>query len=350
MKLSPETAHNLTIWALKNNMVPSQDIYNSKFLKTNVFGLNFKNPVGLAAGFDKNADCIYGLKDQNFGFVEVGTSTPVPQDGNPKPRIFRITDHEAVVNRLGFNNKGIEIFSQKLRQWKYDSTTQKSMIVGANVGKNKNSPNDSSDYLTAIKQIYNLCDYITVNISSPNTPGLRELQSKEHFDALIFDVVNEKKLLSKKYKIKVPILVKISPDENNETLQNIAEIVLKHKIDGVIVSNTSVTADMFNDEGFAEKKPEGGLSGKPIFDISTETLKKFYIYTKGKIPLIGVGGISNAEDAYKKIRNGASLVQAYTGFIYNGFGMVNEINKGLVKLLKKDKYKNISEAIGVDAK
>lgn len=350
MSLPPETAHNLAIWALKNNLIPEQDTYNSKYLKTELFGIKFRNPVGLSAGFDKNAECIENLNQQNFGFIETGTVTPIAQAGNPKPRIFRFKEQEAVVNRLGFNNKGLELYSQKLRQWKYKNSSQQKSVIGANIGKNKNSPNDSQDYLLGMHNVYALCDYITINISSPNTPGLRELQTKEFFDTLISDIVKEKKLLHKKFKIDVPILVKISPDENDETLSNIAETILKYKIDGVIISNTSIKVDVYNTEGFAEKKPEGGLSGKPIFDQSTDVLAKFYKLTKGKVPLIGVGGISSAEDAYKKIRSGASLIQAYTGFIYNGFTMVNEINRGLVKLLKKDKFKNISEAVGVDVK
>lgn len=350
MALPAETAHGLAIWALKNNLIPAQDVYSKKSLKTKVFGLDFKNPVGLAAGFDKNGECINALKNQNFGFIEVGTATPIPQEGNPKPRIFRISQHNAIVNRLGFNNKGVEIFSQRLRQWKYNSLSAQDFIVGANIGKNKKSPNDSSDYLHAMQNIYSLSDYITINISSPNTPGLRELQNKEHFSKLISDITKKGKELEKKFKRKTPILVKISPDEDDKTLSDIAEIVIKYKISGVIISNTSIKTELYNDAGFAEKKPNGGLSGEPIFEPSTDTLRKFYKLTKGKIPLIGVGGISSAEDAYKKIRNGASLVQVYTGFIYHGFGLVNDINKGLVALLKKDKFKNISEAVGVDAK
>lgn len=350
MSLPPEAAHNLTVWALKNNMVPAQEAYTSKSLKTKLFGLDFRNPVGISAGFDKNAECIVGLADQNFGFIELGTVTPVAQKGNPKPRIFRIKDHNAVINRLGFNNKGVELFSQRLRQWKYNSITLRDVIVGANIGKNKSSPNDSSDYIKAMKNVYGLCDYITINISSPNTPDLRKMQDKGHFERLISDITKKRRSLAKKFNITTPILVKISPDEDDQTLSDIAEIVLKYKIDGVIVSNTSVNMEIFDDLGFAEKKPNGGLSGPPIFDLSTKVLAKFYRLTKGKIPLIGVGGISSAEDAYKKIRNGASLVQAYTGFIYNGFGLVNEINEGLVKLLKKDKLKNISEAVGADVK
>ena len=346
MSLPPEAAHNAAIFALKNGIAGEQKQYNSKYLKTNVFGLDFRNPVGIAAGFDKNAECIEGLQVQNLGFIEVGTVTPIAQSGNPKPRIFRFKNEEAIINRLGFNNKGLMLYSQRLRQWKYNSIIPKTSIIGANIGKNKKSKNDSSDYLTCMENVYGLCDYITVNISSPNTPGLRKMQGKEVLEELVKDVMEKRKDLAKKFSEKTPILIKISPDENDETLADIASICLKYKVDGVIISNTTVNKEGFNPDGFADKKPEGGLSGKPIFERSTIVLRNFYELTKGKIPLIGVGGVSSAEDAYVKIKAGASLVQVYSGFIYNGFGLANEINEGLVKLIKKDKYKNISEAVG----
>jgi dihydroorotate dehydrogenase len=348
--LPPEAAHNLSLWALRNNIIPDAEIYINQALETEVFGLKFRNPVGLSAGYDKNAECMEPLEKQDFGFVEVGTVTPLPQKGNKKPRIFRVPEQEAVINRLGFNNKGVELFSQKLRKWKYSSIGKHEMVVGANIGRNKNSPNNADDYITSLERLYGLCDYLTINISSPNTQGLRDLQNKEHLHSFLKLIIDRKNKIVTNYKGEMPLLLKISPDESDESLKNIAEVVLKLKVDGVIISNTSVSDDLAEKGGFAEKKQQGGISGKPIFELSTSVLEKFYKLTKGKIPLIGVGGISSAEDAYEKIKKGASLVQLYTGLIYNGFELVNDINKGLVDLLKADGYKSVGDAVGVDVK
>ena len=348
--LPPEAAHRLSIWSLKKNLIPDAKVYTDKALESEVFGLDFKNPVGLAAGFDKNAECIEELQRQNFGFVEVGTVTPQAQEGNNKPRIFRLRNKQANINRLGFNNEGIELFSQKLRQWKYSTLGEKEITLGANIGRNKNSPNNASDYVSCMERVYGLCDYLTINISSPNTSGLRELQKKEHLKKFLFDIVNRKNEITTKYKGKLPLVLKISPDETDESLENIAEICLELNIDGVIISNTTINDEVASANGFAEKKPQGGISGKPLYALSTSKLEKFYRLTEGKIPIIGVGGIFSAEDAYNKIKKGASLIQVYTGFIYKGFGLVNEINKGLVELLKQDGFKSISEAIGADVR
>jgi dihydroorotate dehydrogenase len=347
--LPPETAHNLSIKLLKYNLVPHQRIYLNKKLEQKIFDLNFKNPVGLAAGFDKNAECIQNLVGQNFGFLEFGTTTPLPQKGNTQPRIFRLKEYSAIVNKMGFPNLGVEVFCQKLRKWKYTGQNRNSAIIGVNIGKNKSTENFYEDYVKCLEKVYNLCDYITVNISSPNTPGLRNLQSKENLSKLLTELKKKRKEISTNNKGEIPILVKISPDENDETLQEIAEVILKKKIDGVIISNTSINYELIEDLGSFQKSLTGGISGKPIFDYSTEVLKKFYKLTEGKVPIIGVGGIFNAEDAYNKIKAGASLVQVYTGFIYKGFGLVNEINQGLVKLLERDGYKTISEAVGKDS-
>lgn len=347
--LPPEAAHNIAIFVLRNDWLPYDQKFVDKKLETTVAGLKFRNPVGIAAGFDKNAECISGLMHRNFGFVEVGTVTPAPQKGNEKPRMFRLPKYEAVINRLGFNNEGVEVFSQRLRQWKYSKIRINDLIVGANIGKNKNSPNDASDYLKCFEKVYGLCDYITINISSPNTPGLREIQKKEVLEMLVTQLSERRDELAGKFSFKTPLFLKISPDENDETLNDIADIVLKGGIDGVILTNTTVKKDNITIETFAEKHAQGGLSGKPLFERSTEVLKQFYKVTEGKIPLIGVGGISSAEDAYLKIRAGASLVQIYTALIYKGFSLVNEVNKGLVELLERDGFMSIKEAVGVDA-
>ena len=319
-------------------------------LVNKVFGLEFQNPVGLAAGFDKNAKCLYALSDQNFGFVEVGTVTPVGQPGNEKPRLFRVSDKKAIINRMGFNNDGVELFSQRLRQWKYAGFSKKELIVGANIGKNKDSANDASDFLKCLEKVYGLCDYVVINISSPNTPGLRDLQKADQLERFLTEFKARKLEIRTKYKGRLPVLIKISPDENDKNLKEIADVLVKKKVNGIIISNTSIKPGIIGKEGFAENKTVGGISGRPLFKHSNETLENFYRYSEGKIPIIGVGGIFTAKDAYEKIRRGASLVQIYTGLIYKGFGMVNEINKGLVELLEKDGFTHISEAIGVDVK
>ncbi len=347
--LPPELAHNIAVFVLSNDWLPYNQKFTDRKLETEIAGLKFRNPVGMAAGFDKNAECISGLMHQNFGFVEVGTVTPIPQKGNQKPRMFRFIKDEAVINRLGFNNKGIEIFSQKLRQWKYSKLGVNELIVGANIGKNKQSPNDASDYLKCFERVCGLCDYVTINISSPNTPGLRDIQKKETLELLVKQLSDRRNELANKLAITTPLFLKISPDETDEALSDIAEIALSGKIEGVILSNTTVNKDHIS-EGFAEKHSQGGLSGKPLLDRSTLALRKFYKLTGGKVPLIGVGGISSAEDAYAKIRAGASLVQIYTALIYKGFSLVNQINKGLVQLLEKDGFMSIKEAVGADVK
>lgn len=349
--LQPETAHNLSIFALQKNLIPEQEQYTNPALKTNVFGIDFKNPVGLGAGFDKNAECLPALAEQNFGFVEVGTTTPEPQAGNPKPRIFRLTKHEAIINRLGFNNDGVELFSQKLREWRFRNTEKPDVKIGANIGKNAKSSVDAADYLKCMDKVYGLSDYITINISSPNTANLRDLHNEDMLETFIMELLTKRAELIDKKEIKVPLLLKISPDLKEGELEKVAEIVLKsqvsgNKIDGVILTNTTIKRNFAGEESFAENKYQGGLSGRPLFKKSTAQIKKFYELTNGQVPIIGVGGVFSAEDAYAKIKAGASLVQAYTGFIYNGFSMVNKINKGLVELMERDGYKSISEAVG----
>jgi dihydroorotate dehydrogenase len=349
--LPPEAAHNATIFALKNNLVPAQEQYGNEMLKVQAFGLNFKNPVGLAAGFDKNAECLRALSGQNFGFAEFGTTTPEPQSGNPKPRIFRLVNHKAIINRLGFNNEGAELFSQKLREWRYANTTKPEIIIGANIGKNAKSTTDAADYLKCMDKVYGLSDYITINISSPNTANLRDLHNEDMLGAFISELLQKREELIAKKDVKVPMLLKISPDLKDAEFEKVAEIVLNsnvngNKIDGVILTNTTIKRNFAGEEAFAENKYQGGLSGKPLFKKSTAQIKRFYELTNGKVPIIGVGGIFSAEDAYAKIQAGACLVQAYTGFVYKGFGLVNQINKGLVALMQRDGVKNISELVG----
>jgi dihydroorotate dehydrogenase len=338
--LPEEIAHNLVIQALKYGLVPQQFEVPSSKLKTKLFGLNFKNPVGLAAGFDKNGSCIKPLIKQGLGFVEVGTATPLPQPGNPKPRLFRLKEDKAIINKMGFNNKGIDRLSRNI------FLNQTSGIVGANIGKNKDSENAINDYLIGLEKIFSVADYITINISSPNTPGLRDLQGKEQLDDLLKNINEKREELSVKFRQNTPILLKIAPDMDEKSLGQIIESVFDHNIDGMIISNTTIGQRDNLKSKNADK--DGGLSGKPLFQPSTEMLKTAYKISEGKIPLIGVGGISSGEEAYEKIKSGASLVQLYTALIYNGFDLITEINMTLLKLLKRDGLSNISEAVGAD--
>ncbi|MDA8852224.1 quinone-dependent dihydroorotate dehydrogenase [Hyphomicrobiales bacterium] len=330
--LDPEIAHRITINYLK--MVRSKKSKSYDVLKSNVFGLNFPNPVGIAAGFDKNAEVAENLINLGFGFSEVGTVTPNPQPGNPKPRIFRLKDDEAIINRLGFNSDGFD--QVKTRLGKINDS-----IIGVNIGANKDSKDFSEDYIKGIKFFSTLASYITINISSPNTPGLRKLEVLENLDVLLDKInnLNKEDLL-----IKIPILLKISPDLESDNLKYLCDKVLSSEIDGLIISNTTVARNSIT----SNLAQEGGLSGRPLFKSSTLQLRKVYKYTNGEIPLVGVGGIDSAEKAYEKIKNGASLVQLYTGLVYNGPKLIKNINKDLSILIEKDGYNNISEAIGVE--
>lgn len=340
--LEPEKAHCSAIWALKNNLLPKQSEVVDSRLEIDVAGLHFKNPVGLAPGFDKNAEAIQRLASLGFGFIEAGTVTPLPQEGNPKPRLFRLEKDEAVINRMGFNNKGASVFERNL-SYRNDH----SVILGVNIGKNKTSSDAAADYVLLLEKFYAQSDYITVNISSPNTPGLRALQQEEALGQLLSALMQKRVAMEKQHKRKVPLFLKIAPDMTEGECKAVASCVLKHQVDALIVSNTTVGERHRLKSQHADEA--GGLSGKPLFSLSTAMLKQFYRLTEGKIPLIGVGGIASAEDAYTKIRAGASLIQLYSALIYHGFSLVNEINRGLLELLERDGFSHISDAIGVDA-
>lgn len=330
--LPPEKAHRAAIHALQRGLAPKSRFMHPA-LATEIASLKLPSPVGLAAGFDKNAEAVEGAHHAGFGFVEIGTVTPRPQPGNPQPRVFRLVKQQAVINRLGFNNEGMDAAAARLAANKHGG------VVGGNVGKNKDSAEALADYTAAMHALYGYVDYITANISSPNTPGLRNLQAKEELQKLVRGLHAERaKLISEHGFASKPIFVKIAPDNDDAALIAIAQVALEEKLDGLIVSNTTI-----NHNG-----EQGGLSGKPLFGPSTEVLRKMYRMTEGKIPLIGVGGISSAEDAYAKIRAGASAVQLYTALIYQGFGLVEQINKGLVKLLERDGFRTIREAVGRD--
>jgi dihydroorotate dehydrogenase len=333
-KLDAETAHDMAIWALHNKLVPNLNEDDLPVLATEVFGLKFKNPIGMAAGFDKNARAVDGLFKLGFAAVEVGTVTPKPQYGNPKPRLFRLSQDEAIINRLGFNNKGVEVFLKNI------SKAKRQGVLGINIGPNKDSTNFYNDYLVLIEKAAPIADYITVNVSSPNTPGLRDLQKKEAMQQLLKDVVD----IRNSQKHKPPLLVKIAPDLTDEEIDNITDIALTVGIDGIIATNTTISRPAL---ASSNAKETGGLSGKPVRDMSTEVIRKIYTRSLGKVTLVGVGGVFSAEDAFAKIAAGASLVQVYTGLIYKGPTIVRDIKQGLVKILADKKIASVKDAVGI---
>ena len=333
-KFSPEVAHSLAIKALKLNNLQINKIIKSEALNTNFCGKKLLNPVGVAAGFDKNAEVYNPLFNLGFGFVEVGTITPKPQYGNPKPRVFRLEEDEALINRLGFNNTGSEEISSRIIK------ETKKGILGINIGPNKDTENRIDDYLNCFKKFHSLADYITINISSPNTEKLRDFHNQDELSSLIKGLKNEKNKLNST----VPIAIKVSPDLNDEQIDIVSNILLDYEIEIVIVSNTSdKNRDKLNNINKLEK---GGLSGKPLFEVSNRVISKFYRHIGKKIKIIGVGGVDSGEAAFEKIIRGASLVQLYTGMVYKGPRIASLISSELIDILKNKGFKNVSEAIG----
>jgi len=333
-KFSPEVAHSLAIKALKLNNLTVNKIVKSEILQTNFCGKKISSPIGVAAGFDKNAEVYNSLFNLGFGFVEVGTITPKPQYGNPKPRVFRLEEDEALINRLGFNNSGSDEISSRM------SKEIKKGILGINIGPNKDTENRIKDYINCFKKFHTLADYITVNISSPNTENLRDFHNQEELNSLIKELKNEKRKLNSK----VPIALKVSPDLNDEQVEVISKILLDQELEIIIVSNTSdKNRDKLHNINKLEK---GGLSGKPLNHISNNIISKFYRLIGNKIKIIGVGGVDSGESAFEKITRGASLVQLYTGMVYKGPGIASSISSELIDILKNKGFKNISEAVG----
>jgi len=345
-KLDAENAHDLAIKFLKFfPHLATLNVFNQEFdnLNLKVFDINFANPIGLSAGFDKNAEAIKALSKFGFGFIEAGTVTPKEQIGNDKPRLFRLVEDQAIINRLGFNNLGADNFLNNLKNFSQD---QSKINIGVNIGKNKDTIDAVDDYIFLLNKFYQHAKYITINISSPNTKNLRDLQNEDHLDIFLQKISSQKKQLKDKFNKNLPLLLKIAPDLDLEQQKNIAHIVLKNQIDGIIISNTTIDSNLNLQSKLSVES--GGLSGAPLFEKSNQILKNFYKFTEGKIPLIGVGGIKNAEDIYKKIKCGASLVQLYSAFIYQGFGVVEKMKKDLSELVKKDGFDNISKAIGCE--
>jgi len=334
--LDPETAHDLAIKSLKFNYLPSKmfEVEDEQILNTELLGNNFPNPVGLAAGFDKSAEVYNSLLRFGFGFVEVGTVTPLKQFGNSKPRIFRLEEDGALINRLGFNNDGIEIIKKRIKSEK------KKGVLGINIGPNKNTKDQKNDFCLGLKNFFDIADYITINISSPNTEGLRDFHDQEKLKDLLL-ALNK---IKNENKINIPLLLKISPDIIDNHISEIADVAIKNDISGIILTNTT---DSNRDKLMNNfKKEEGGLSGKPLQQISTDMIKKFYKQLNGKIPIIGVGGVNSGKSAYEKITAGASLLQLYTGLVYKGPLLVKNIKKELIQILKSEGLNNIKDAVG----
>jgi dihydroorotate dehydrogenase len=340
-KFPPELSHSITLQLLKytfNHDTSFQD----PVLNQHIFGLDFKNPLGIAAGFDKNAEVINPLFKLGFGFVEIGTVTPESQYGNEKPRVFRLASDSAIINHLGFNNKGSEFVAKQLRRLNLNSLSNN--IVGVNIGKNKNSKNYIEDYKYCLEKLGPLAHYVTVNVSSPNTPGLRDIQKRGQIEKLV-QSLKEKKIDLPSLN-KIPIFFKISPDMDEEQIRDIALMSLANNIDGLIISNSTI--ERSNILSSKLKNEIGGLSGKPLFLKSTLMLKKMYSLTNGQIPLIGVGGVSNGQECYEKIKSGASLVQLYSALTYQGPTIIKLILVELLNILKTNGYKNIKDVIGKD--
>ncbi len=339
--LPEETAHHLVLFAARRGMLPPQPAQDIPALKQSIWGLDFPNPLGLAGGFDKHAEAADALLRQGFGFVETGTVTPLPQPGNPKPRLFRLPEDRAIINRFGFNSVGMERFRASLMRQKRRG------IVGVNIGKNKESADATQDYLTLLRVFYPLAGYITINISSPNTPGLRELQKHGMLEELLSNLRDTARALAQETGKKTPVLLKIAPDITPEDKEHIARAALEYSVDGLIISNTTLARDGLKNTTRAQE--QGGLSGTPLFAPSTRLLGEMYALTGGKVPLVGAGGIFSGVEAYAKIREGASLLQLYTALIYQGFSAVSRINRELSTLLERDGFTHISQAIGADA-
>ncbi|OHV26954.1 quinone-dependent dihydroorotate dehydrogenase [Rhizobium sp. RMa-01] len=331
----PEMAHGMSIAALKSGLVPACQITPDPRLSQTVAGLTFENPLGMAAGYDKNAEVPEALLKLGFGFTEIGTVTPKPQSGNPRPRIFRLVEDEAVINRLGFNNEGHDAAFARL------AALSGQGMVGVNIGANKDSEDRIADYVAGIRRFHSVARYFTANISSPNTPGLRDLQARESLAALLSSVLAARDEAAVTSGRKVPVFLKIAPDLTEEGMDDIAAEALSHALDGLIVSNTTLSRDGLKDQ--RQAKEAGGLSGVPLFEKSTAVLARMRKRVGPALPIIGVGGVSSAETALEKIRAGADLVQLYSCMVYEGPGLPGDIVRGLSKLMDREKAAGIGE-------
>lgn len=335
--MDAERAHETTIALLKAGLggVIAGSDETDPILGQTLLGRPFPNPIGLAAGFDKNAEVPDAMLKLGFGFVEAGTVTPRPQPGNPKPRLFRVPEVEGVINRFGFNNDGLDVFAARMA-----ARQGRGGLVGANVGKNKDSEDAAADYATGIRRLAPLSDYLVVNVSSPNTPGLRALQGREALADLLAQC------LDARGEATTPLLLKVAPDLTDADKEDIAQVALESGIDGLIISNTTIARPASLPSAMAREA--GGLSGQPLFEASTAVLADFYRLTRGRLTLVGVGGVASGAQAYAKIRAGASLVQLYSGLAYHGPGLVGRIKRDLARLLRRDGFTAVARAVGAD--
>lgn len=339
--IDPEFTHNFAVKILKWGLLSKPNVNDPTSLAIDVWDLKFKSPIGMAAGFDKQGEAIEGLHKIGFSFVEIGSVTPKPQEGNSKPRLFRLLEDNAVINRYGFNSEGYDTV------WKYLQKLKKNQnfngIVGVNLGKNKTSEDAAQDYIDGIKKFSDVADYFVINVSSPNTPGLRTLQRKQDLEDLLIKINKIRRSIQSNQ----PLLLKLAPDLSDSEKQDIASVILeeKSKVDGLILCNTTITR---NNLSSPLKSETGGLSGAPLTDMSTAMISDMYKRTRGTIPIIGVGGIFSGADAYNKIKAGASLLQIYTSFIFMGPPVIGKIKRELNDMLKQDGLKSIKDAIGKD--
>jgi len=332
-RVDPEVAHGLSIKALKSGLVPAPGPITTPRLRTRLAGLDLPNPVGLAAGYDKNAEALWPLSRAGFGFIEGGAATPRPQPGNPKPRLFRLTEDRAAINRFGFNNEGMEAIGTRLAR------RPKEAVIGLNLGANKDSADRAGDFARVLAHCGAYLAFATVNVSSPNTEKLRDLQGKAALTALLSGVMKARDALARP----IPVFLKIAPDLTEAELADIAQVARDTRVDAIIATNTTLSRDGLKS---AQRDEAGGLSGAPLFEKSTRVLARLSALTEGAVPLIGVGGISSPEDAYAKICAGASAVQLYTALVYGGMSLVRDIVTGLDALLARDGFATVAEAVG----
>lgn len=349
--LDPEDAHNLALKLAKRNLAapPTIPFFNPDrtppALGIDVFGMKFKHPIGLAAGFDKNGEAVRGLFNIGFAFIEVGSVTPRPQPGNPKPRVFRLPEDGAIINRYGFNSDGADAVFHRLYTFDYGGMFQHNYgVLGVNLGKNKNTPQEraTDDYVEGLRRFGNVAEYIVINVSSPNTPGLRSLQARQALTDLLTPVMEQRD----KTVFRPPIIVKIAPDLTDHELEDICAVVQELGINGLIVSNTTIDKSKLINQQYRDEM--GGVSGRPLREKSTRMIGKVYQLTHGKVPIIGVGGVESGQDAYDKIRAGASLIQLYTALAYHGPWVVRRIKSELAELLKRDGFASVVDAVGID--
>jgi dihydroorotate dehydrogenase len=337
--LDPERAHEITLRALQRGIHP-RSASDDERLRQTVWGINFPNPVGMAAGFDKNARVPGALLAMGFGFTEVGTVTPLPQPGNPRPRVFRLTTEQAVINRMGFNGDGHEVALERLRN-------RPTGVIGVNIGANKASKDPTADFCLGLRTFTEVANYFTINISSPNTPGLRDLQAPDRLNDLLTRLMAEREAIVAEGRSKRPILVKLAPDIHDDDLTAVVYCMMAHAVDGIILTNTTIAREGVSNSRYRDET--GGLSGRPLFERATRMLAKVYQLTEGQVPLIGVGGIDSGEAALAKIQAGASLLQLYTGMIYRGAGLLTEIKNTLLKALEEKGANSLDALRGQDA-